>query len=78
MERDNEQRMILMPESSYPVSMDKVSTDDYLPRGHVLMAEVDKDGKEIPNTDFVVLERGYKKRYTDTTKFILKKKAKTQ
>jgi len=55
---------------------DKVPIDDSIPKGHVLLAEVDKDGKEIPNSEFHVLERAYKKRYSDTKKYILKKKAK--
>ncbi|RYD50664.1 MAG: hypothetical protein EOP52_13465 [Sphingobacteriales bacterium] len=44
-----------------------------IPPGHVLLAALDKDGNET--STFTVSEKGWKRTYSDETKFRFKKKA---
>lgn len=60
-------------ETSVPAAVD-TSLERPVPKGHVVVAELDKDGNEIPGSEFTVLESGFIKRYSDPKQFILKKK----
>lgn len=45
-----------------------------LKRGEVLISRIDKDGNEIAGQQFVTSQQTAEKYYTETTKFIIKKK----
>jgi hypothetical protein len=48
-----------------------------VPKGHVLMAQVDAEGREKPNTDTVIGILTYEKHFANNPKWKLKKKSKS-
>lgn len=72
-ETDEEEQPPLQPTSVEKVTNAPVQEVITLPRGHVLLAELDSKGNEV--NVFTVHERGWKQHYSDESKFRLKKKA---
>ena len=66
---------VLKPSVVETIQTQPAPAEIVLPRGHVLIAELDANGNEIPGSEFHIHEKGYEHYYTDETKFKLKKKA---
>ena len=64
----------LQPSSVEQIQSQPAPAEIEIPRGHVLVAELDANGEES-GILFTVAERGFNRLYSDETKFKLKKKA---
>ena len=69
----------LQPEEITPIDMPENPRNEIvrdIPKGYVVVVEIDSEGNEKEGTEFMVLESGYYKRYNDPKRFKLKKKVK--
>jgi len=73
---DDEQPETLRPTSVELLPQTKLAEDEKaIPAGHVLLVVLKPDGTEKAGSEFTIGLKGYKRFYSNETKFKLKKKA---